>query len=234
MATEQLVSELRNRLKDLNAFHDAELIRRPNEWGTINFESASDDIALVLSIAQDLSGLPLQYLTDNAAQQITQSIPPVVDHLNSINEFTLEQGGNPTGTRESLSNGLHQVAEHLNTTSSPFIPYLAYRRGDIAENISALNKALSDSKDSLRKAESWTDKKKHEISEIVRAAREAAASAGVATFTQEFDAEKRQLCASDLRIGFVLRARSRYSPSLQQSCSTIGRRSPWMLAHGKR
>ena len=76
MARQDLIDELSNRLEELTEFEHIELIRRPNEWGAINFESAEQDIRLVLDIARDLSELPLDYLTDNAAQQISQAIPP--------------------------------------------------------------------------------------------------------------------------------------------------------------
>ena len=187
MATESLVDELNKLLQQLTAYEDAELIRRPNEWGAINFESAEKDIRLVFDIARDLSELPLDYLTDNAAQQISQAVPPVTDHLRSINEFTLQ--GDPTGNRDSLSNGLRSVAENLHATASPHIPYLAYRRGDIADNIAKLNKAVEDTRQILEQMESWSTEKKSKIDVIVQAAQDAAAAVGVATFTQEFDGE---------------------------------------------
>ncbi len=191
MATESFVNDLNERLRELTAFEDADLIRRPNEWGTINFESAKKDIRLVLDIARDLSELPLDYLTDNAAQQITQAVPPVTDHLRSIDEFTLQ--GDPTGTRDSLTNGLRNVAENLHVTASPHIPYLAYRRGDIADNIAKLNNAVNDTKQILERTESWTAERKSKVDGIVQAAQDAAAAVGVATFTQEFDGEATDL-----------------------------------------
>lgn len=158
MADESLVNELRRTLETLTAYRGAELIRRPSEWGTIDFESAERDINLVLDIGQDLSDLPLEYLSDNAAQQINGAIPQVTNYLQSIVQFTLE--GDPTGNRNRLSQEFHNVAENLHAISSPFIPYLAYRRGDIAENIAKLNKAVEDSETALEQSESWITERK--------------------------------------------------------------------------
>ena len=193
MATESLIDDLNERLQELTAYEDADLIRRPNEWGAINFESAEKDIRLVLDIAQDLSGLPLDYLTDSAAQQIIQVVPPVTEHLQAIDEFTLQ--GDPTGNRDSLTNGLRSVAEQLHATASPHIPYLAYRRGDIADNIAKLNNAVEDTKQILEQTESWTTERKSKVDDIVQAAQDAAAAVGVATFTQEFDGEATDLAS---------------------------------------
>lgn len=197
MATESVIDELTNQLKTLTAYQDEELIRRPNEWGTINFESAEKDIRLVLDIAQDLTDLPLDYLTDNAAQQISGAIPQVTDHLRSINKFTLE--GDPTGNRDRLSQGFHNVAENLHAIASPHIPYLAYRRGDIGDNIAKLNKAVESTETVLEQTESWTTEKKNKVDDIVQAAQDAAAAAGVATFTQEFDGEASTLTSQSQR-----------------------------------
>ena len=193
MATEEILNGLREELKSLAAYADVELISR-GEWGSINFESARADINLALSISTDLLDLPLEYLTDAAANQIVQSIPSVVEYLRVIDEFTLE-GGDPGARRNDICAYLHNAVESLHANASPSIPYLAYRRGDVAENIAELNQAVNDAKGALGEAETWIGGRKDEIGEIAQAAREAAADAGVATFTAEFHGE-----ASDLAI----------------------------------
>ena len=190
LANESLVEALASALEKITRYNDAELISRP-EWGVINFEKAKSDIDLVLSIANDLSDLPLHYLTDTVTQQITNHIPKVEAQLKQVDEFNLE--GDPSGKRDGTTASLHQVAEQLQTISSPWIPYLAYKRGDISQNIAQLNKAVSDAQGALSGAETWITDKKDEIGGIVQAAREASASAGVATFTQEFDTESTAL-----------------------------------------
>ena len=191
MATENLVKELKKHLNELAEYRDKELIRRPNEWGVINFEDAEKDIRLVLDVAKDLLNLPLEYLTDKAAQSIIQKIPQVTEYLRSIDKFTLV--GDPTGNRNSLSQNFHTSAENFHAISSPHIPYLAYRRGDISENIAQLNDAVRDAKTVLGQTESWIAEEKDKVEGIVQAAQDAAAAVGVATFTQEFDSEASKL-----------------------------------------
>ena len=111
----------------------------------------------------------------------------MTDHLRSIDQFTLS--GDPTGNRDNLSNGLRSVAENLHSIASPHIPYLSYRRGEIADNISKLNKSVQEAAQILEQMESWTNERKSKVEDIVQAAQDAAAAVGVATFTQEFGDE---------------------------------------------
>ena len=158
------------------------------DWGTINFETAKADINSVLSIAKDLSDLPLQHLTDASAQTIINHIPPLVEHFEEINEFSLEEG-DPSNRRDNLCRELHEAVERFHSHVDPLIPYLAYKRGDIADNIEKLNNAVGEAERNLENAKTSIAERTNELDKIVQAAREAAASAGVATFTGEFDSE---------------------------------------------
>lgn len=189
MATESLINELKKELQSLAAYADIELISRKDDWGPINFEEARPDIDLALSMATDLLNLPLQYLIDGTAQQIVDNIPQVVARLEEINEFSLVEGGDPGSRRDHLCRYLRSEVESLYTVASPSISYLAYRRGDIADNIAKLNKAVNDAEKTLAEAKESIGNRKSEIDEIIKAAREAAASTGVATFTEEFHDE---------------------------------------------
>ena len=84
-----------------------------SDWGTINFEAAKVDINSVLSIARDLSDLPLQHLTDADAQAITNYIPPLVTHFQTISDFSLEEGGDPDSAENKLCQQLHNTAEEF-------------------------------------------------------------------------------------------------------------------------
>ena len=168
-----------------------ELVSR-SEWGTINFKEAKADIESVLFLATELSNLPLQYLTSVAASELSSSIPPVAEHLSQIDNFSLEVG-DPNGRRDSIRGELQSAAESFHTQAHPLIPYLVYRRGDIAENIQNLDEAVNAAQEALHNAEQWVSGKKDDVEEIVNATREAAASAGVATFTAEFDGEASEL-----------------------------------------
>lgn len=192
MATDGYVNMLQQELNTLLKYTDTELITRP-AWGEINFEDARLDVEAALSIAKDLAGLPLQELTDGTAQQIQGVIPAVAQLFERIDQFSLTAGGDPADNRRQICEELHNVVEQLRDTSSPSIPYLAYKRGDIADNIAKLDEGIAQSQTAFSDAESWISQKKETIEQIESAARTAAASAGAGTFTDEFNAEAESL-----------------------------------------
>ena len=193
MATEDLVEELTTRLSELCAFKGKDLIRRQSDWGTkINFEAAEADINNILDVAGELLNLPLTHLTNNAARQISEAIPLATEFLQSIDQFSIEDG-NVTGNRDALIYSLRGAAENLLTVAGPQIPYLAYRQGEVSGNIAKLSEAVQEGKNLVQQANSWAIERKLKVDEIVKAAQDAAASAGVSTFTQQFDSEASNL-----------------------------------------
>ncbi len=193
MASEAIVLQLKEQLEKINRYQDAELIRR-SDWGTITFKIASQDIELALSIASDLSAMPLMYLTDQAAQDIMAQIPHVSTHLQLIDEFKLE--GDASKNRNNIAAHLKNAVAALHTAASQWIPYLAYKRGDFSANIKQIETAVTDARHRLDKAETYAAAKREEVDKIVHLTREASASAGVATFTSEFDREATALAGS--------------------------------------
>ena len=142
MLSKDRVEEIRKELASITAYSADDLISR-EEWGTeITFEKALPDIDLVLSIARDLSDLPLEYLTEEVATQLIQRIPSAGQWLTEIDDFSIRGGGDPESGRDSLCSELHQEAELLQAVAGPQIPYLAYRRGDVTERISRLESTL--------------------------------------------------------------------------------------------
>ena len=198
MANQEAIDNLKLELGKITQFESTDLIRRAG-WGDIDFQNASADIEQVLSIATDLTDLPLEYLTDNTIQNILAQIPPVVNELNQIDNFNLLAGGEPGPRRDGIAQNLHNAVERLNELASPQIPYLAYRRGDVSENITALNSAKSEAETLLKNTKETIIEKEGEIDEIISAAKDAAATVGVATFTQEFDNEAGDLKKRSLK-----------------------------------
>ena len=193
MASQDIVQQLEEQLETINQYKNVALIRRPN-WGEITFEKAEQDIELALSIAADLSSIPLSYLTNQAAREITRHIPNVLTWLTQIDTFNLQ--GAASQNRDRIATSLQIAVTGLHTAASPWIPYLAYRRGDSSENIRQIEEAVTNARALVGDAESYAAAKRTEIDEIVEAAREASASAGVATFTSEFDEEAKALAGS--------------------------------------
>ena len=134
MLTEGRIRELRENLQPLTEFADKKLVHRPEKWGPIHFEQSSGDIEAVISIATDLLGLPLKHLTEASAQELLNHIPSVLQCLHEIDNFSIESADHPSNRRDQLCNQLHGSAEQLQNAAYRFIPYLAYRHGDIAEN----------------------------------------------------------------------------------------------------
>ena len=190
MAAAELVQELEEQIKTITRYEATELVRRP-EWGAITFEVAAQDIDVARSIAGDLSTMPLPHLADQAARDIAAQIPAVSTYLQQIDEFELE--GNATANRDSIASNLKSAVEALLTSASPWIAFLAYKRGDIEDSVKQTEVALAEAKAKLDEAESYAVGKREEVDKIVTLTREASASAGVATFTHEFDEEAKRL-----------------------------------------
>ena len=190
MAGAELVQELEEQIKTITRYQDTELVQRP-KWGAITFEVATQDIDVARSIAGDLSTMPLSHLADQAARDIATQIPAVSTYIQQIDEFELE--GNAAANRDSIASNLKSAVEALLTSASPWIAFLAYKRGDIEDRVKRTEEALTEAKAKLDEAESYAVGKREEVDKIVTLTREAAASAGVATFTHEFDEEARRL-----------------------------------------
>ena len=192
MATVDSVEALTQELNGVLKYKDVQLMSR-SDWGPINFESARSDIETALSIAGDLAGMPLEELTDHDAQQIQGYIPAVVQTLEQIDGFSIISGGSPQDNKDNICNQLRKTVERFRAAANPHIPYLAYKRGDVAESVAKLEGAIARTQAAYDEARIWIDEKKGEIEAIESAARAAAASAGVGTFTDEFNTEARDL-----------------------------------------
>ncbi|MXX90809.1 MAG: hypothetical protein F4213_12225 [Boseongicola sp. SB0677_bin_26] len=192
MATNDLVTALRTELESVLKYVDIELISRSG-WGEIDFKSARSDIEDALSISKDLNSMPLEYLTDGIASEIQASIPEVARYLQQIDEFSIASGGSPSENRDNICIQLHSAVDNFRHAASSQIAYLMYKRGDVGESIAKIEQAIAKSQNLYDEAKTWVDEKKAEIEKIESAARTAAASAGVGTFTEEFNGEAEKL-----------------------------------------
>ena len=91
--------------------------------------------------------------------------------------------------KETIFSGLSGTTERFQEIASPYIPYLSYRRGDTSELLDSLSATTTNAKQLYEESERWIGAQRDEITQIVQATREAAASAGVATFTEKFETE---------------------------------------------
>lgn len=187
MADNQTTSQLSESIKQTLEFKNKSLVSR-SEWGTIKFSNAEHDLQRIFSLLSYLDVLPLEHLTDQAAKQIKQDIDQTRPHLEQIDDFSIEQVNAPQ-TRDGLINQIHQSADKLYTSASPWIPFLAYQKGDVTSNIEKLSDSVSTANELVHQAKGEIENKAKEIEDIITKAREASAGAGAAVFTKDFDKE---------------------------------------------
>ncbi len=124
MADSTNVAGLQKQVAALLAFDRAKLLKR-SEWGTITFEKGELNFHRVFDIANSLRVLPIELLTDATVTQITEALNQVHQFILQINQFSLENSGNPTAVRDQYLNQLQASADALFTQASPWIPFLA-------------------------------------------------------------------------------------------------------------
>ncbi len=188
MADEQRVKTLRAEVEKNLAVFEKALIKRA-DWGTITFDKAEADLKRAKDVLTYLKDLPVEVLPDgvmNSAISQTTALTPV---LSQIDAFTITSGEAPVPRRDALVSQLHNQVDALYNAVSVWIPFLAYQKGDIAENVGRLSKAVDEAKALLGSAHKSAEEKRKEIDDIVSAARTASASAGAAVFTDDFHKE---------------------------------------------
>jgi len=139
-SSQELIDKLRKGIDASLEFQGKDIIRR-GSWGAITFEAAEDDLERIFSVLSHLNLLPLDGLTDRVLNLIIQSLQEVVKALNAINEFTIEQA-NPTQVRDQLVSQLGQSSDAFYEAATPWIPFLAYQKGDVAKNIEDLTQSV--------------------------------------------------------------------------------------------
>lgn len=188
---EQPLKELKDQLKRFSEFDKEKLIKRP-AWGTINLEEARADIDKIYDIINYLKVLPLEKLTVEAINTIKGAITPINDHFDKINNFSIETA-NPGAQKNAFISTIQSHADSLYTQASPWIPFLAYQKGDVAQNIQALTESVQRAQKLIDEAKNNITDRNKEIEEIIVKAREASAAAGAAVFTKDFQKESDSL-----------------------------------------
>lgn len=191
MATQQAAQALRDYIGKALSFREKSLESR-SEWGSITFEKASPDLRRIFEILAHLSVLPLDYLTDSAVSQIQAEVTQTAEVFSQIDAFNIEQQ-TPTQTRDVMVIEIHSRADQLYTVASPWIPFLAYQKGDVAKNIESLTTSVGQAQTLIEGAKETIKARQSEIETIITQAREASAAAGAAVFTQDFRNEAKLL-----------------------------------------
>ena len=132
--------------------------------------------------------LPIDELPSDIADQIFKEATPINQTVSKIHEYTIEQS-NPSGIRDQYVNEVKANVDRFYKFSHIYVPYLAYQKGEIQNNIKQLTSSVTEAKTLLENSENDVNSKSGEIDKIIQAAREASASVGVAHFTADFDTE---------------------------------------------
>lgn len=183
--------QLLQSIKQVLEYQAKDLVRRP-AWGTITFDNAEHDLKRIFNILKYLIILPIEYLTDQATIQIKQQVDSTRPLLEKIDKFTIEQQ-NALQIRDTLVQQIHQASDNLYTAAASWIPFLAYQKGDVSENINRLSSSVAEANEIANKTKTDCLKKMEEIGNIITKAREASASAGAGVFTSDFRSEAEKL-----------------------------------------
>jgi len=181
---EKPLAELKQELEKFAGYEKENLIKR-SEWGTINLEEARPDFDKIYDIINYLNILPIDILTINAINSIKGAVKQVNDNFEQINQFSIESA-DPAGQRNNFITQIQNQADALYTQASPWIPFLAYQKGDVSQNIEALTKTVQEARELIENAKNSISEKEKEIQDIITKAREASAAAGAAIFTKDF------------------------------------------------
>lgn len=191
MASEEQVKNLLGLFNEITEVDIADLIY-DKDWGSINFELAKKDLERLYALCNHFKVLPLDQLPDDVALQISNEGTPIFQTVNNIREFTIEQA-NPSGIRDQYINEVKANVDRFYKSAHIYVPYLAYQKGEIQNNIKQLTTSVNDAKVLLVNTEKDVTSQKDKINKIVNAAREASASVGVAHFTVDFDTEAKNM-----------------------------------------
>lgn len=187
MADEKTVLRAREIAQQITQVPLDQLIANPVKWGPVNFESARADLALIFALAEHLRQLPIELVPQGIVTgQFEPTLSAALAHIETLKAFTIEDGSSPTKRRDQIVQEVKASAEQLLTVTQGWIGFLAYQKGDVQRNIEALNDAVSTAKTLLNNATVDVNGKKGTLDGIIAAARDAAASVGVAHFTADF------------------------------------------------
>jgi hypothetical protein len=101
-----------------------------SNWGSINFEQAKKELEKLFSMLNHLKILPIELLPEDVANQILNQGTPVLQTIEQIRKFSVEQA-NPVNVKNNLISSLTNQINDFYKVTQIWIPYLAYQKGDV-------------------------------------------------------------------------------------------------------
>ena len=159
------------------------------DWGSINFDSAKFHFESIYEICNTFQNLPIEKLPLRIINEILEKTNSITELIRKIQEFKIDNDSrHPAEIRDEYLEEINIVSDEFYSCSK-HIPFLAYQNGEVQDNIKEIKKIISDLNALLQKVKNDTDKQAREIDKTVKATKDAAASVGVAHFSDDFKAE---------------------------------------------
>jgi hypothetical protein len=192
MATKEQVEELRKICQSGLGLSIEKLVSRPETWGEINFERARPSLETAHFLFNAYATLPVEILPQNEIQQLTSHLRAVASNMEGINKFRLATD-NPRAQSDQMTAALNEAVDAAVRGSFAPLPFLAYHRGDVDAQLAKLEEYRDLAKKAFEETQALIAEKTKHVDDAVTAARNTAAKAGAAVFTQDFFEEaKRQ------------------------------------------
>lgn len=167
---------------------DADSLISRDSWGTITFEAAEEAIRSIYQVVGLLSELPIERIPATAAQEITEPLGQIIEEIGKINSFSIETDNqSPTAVRNDIVNRLKDREQALYERGGRWIPFLAYLKGDIPNQLNEISNAVARAKKEDGDFSGWLGGRRTEFDGIIEATRQASASAGVGVFNSDFE-----------------------------------------------
>lgn len=195
MAQPAQVEELHGICRECTSVPVDDLVRNEKSWGSITFEESQPKLYLAYNLCEDLLRLPVNILPEKAMDAIIGFAVELQNVMKEIREFNIAEG-NAGDNRDAISARVSDAVDNFFEQVQHWISYLAYSHGDFETSANRISANVKQSNDELEKLLEHSAKKKAEVDEIVTAAKEASAKAGVAHFTQDFQMAAESLQAS--------------------------------------
>lgn len=193
MANKETLEKIKNSIAEITSEPIDFLITNQTKWGPLNFESSRSDLEMIFNLCTHLETLPIEIVPENTAVIISSAIDAAKTEINKIRNFTIVNNGNPTQQKDEIISQIKRVGEQLLVATQGWIAFLAYQKGDVQQNINALNASVVKATQIVESAKTDIQIKNSELDGIISAARETAATVGVAHFTSDFFGKERSL-----------------------------------------
>lgn len=190
--SQETIDQIREKAEECVSTPIDDLLVNREKRGPFNFENARPSMEQVLTHIRQLLGYPLEALPQVHQDQMLQQIEALRATIEQMRSFDPKDNPNPSEFVQKLTTQLSNQWETTHPIIAERFPYLALQSGDVQRNVEKMNQAVKDLEGLLAKTEEECKDTVAEIKEIIAAAREASAEAGVAHFSENFSKEAKK------------------------------------------